>query len=216
MRDHLDCGFDVKEVAEDGSFSGYGSVFGNIDSYKEIVSSGAFDESLRDWKSKGRMPSLLWQHRAGEPIGVYASMHEDANGLFVKGKLALKTARGAEAYELLKMGAISGLSIGFQTREDSFDKVSGIRTLKKVDLWEVSLVTFPANDAARISVVKSIEQINSIRDCESYLREAGGLSKSESLAFIAKIKSIARSESEDEAKIIAALTKRGNSINSLA
>ena len=149
MRDYLDVPFEVKAVSDDGLFSGYGSVFGVLDSYKEIVAPGAFAESLQ-----GRMPALLWQHRSGEPIGVYTAVREDAVGLYVEGKLALKTARGAEAYELLKMRALSGLSIGFVSREDSYDKVSGIRTLKKVDLWEVSLVTFPANDAARISGVK--------------------------------------------------------------
>ena len=116
MRDYLDVPFEVKAVSDDGLFSGYGSVFGVLDSYKEVVAPGAFAESLQ-----GRMPALLWQHRAGEPIGVYTAVREDAVGLYVEGKLALKTARGAEAYELLKMRALSGLSIGFVTREDSYD-----------------------------------------------------------------------------------------------
>src|SRR5690606_21906281 len=136
---HLDVPFEVKEVAEDGTFTGYGSVFGVKDAYDEIVVPGAFSESIEQ-----RKPALLWQHRSGEPIGVYEEVREDSVGLHLKGKLALKTARGAEAYELLKMDALSGLSIGFVTREDSFDQKTGIRTLKKVDLWEVSLVTFPA------------------------------------------------------------------------
>ena len=126
MRDHRDMPFQVKSVNEDGTFSGYGSVFNVVDSYQEIVVPGAFKDSL-----ESRTPSLLWQHRSGEPIGVYTKLAEDTVGLQVEGRLALKTARGAEAYELLKMGAISGLSIGFVTREDSYDKVTGIRTLKK-------------------------------------------------------------------------------------
>ena len=125
MRDYLDVPFEVKAVSDDGLFSGYGSVFGVLDSYKEVVAPGAFSESLQ-----GRMPALLWQHRAGEPIGVYTAVREDAVGLYVEGKLALKTARGAEAYELLKMRALSGLSIGFVTREDSYDKVAGVRWFK--------------------------------------------------------------------------------------
>lgn len=213
MRDHRDLPFEVKEVNEDGSFYGYGSIFGNVDSYKEIVAPGAFGESLDSWKAKGRMPALLWQHRSGEPIGVYTEIHEDDVGLRVRGKLALKTARGAEAYELLKMGAISGLSIGFQTREDSFDKVSGIRTLKKVELWEVSLVTFPANDASRVTGVKNIEQLGSLAECEAYLRDAGGFSKSQAVALASRIKSIARSESEELARITAAVVKRGMSLS---
>lgn len=207
MRDYLDMPFKVKAVSDDGLFSGYGSVFGVVDSYKEIVAPGAFKESL-----EGRMPSLLWQHRSGEPIGVYTSMKEDSIGLHVEGKLALKTSRGAEAYELLKMEALSGLSIGFITREDSYDKVSGLRTLKKVDLWEVSLVTFPANDAARVSSVKTIEAINTFSDAENFLRDAGGLSKREAVAAVARIKSLQGRSDSDELGELAALLRRNTSL----
>lgn len=203
MHDRLDVPFKIKAVSEDGLFSGYGSVFGVIDSYKEVVSPGAFSESLSQ-----RTPALLWQHRSGEPIGVYSAIREDQTGLYVEGKLALKTARGAEAYELLKMGAISGLSIGFVTRDDSYDRVTGIRTLKKVDLWEVSLVTFPANDAARVSGVKSIETIASLADAESYLRDAGGLSRREATAFVSRIKSLHGRGDPDELGELLALAKR--------
>ena len=198
QRDHYDCAFEVKAVNDDGTFEGYGSVFGVKDSYDEIVSAGAFTESLTALKSAGRMPALLWQHRSGEPIGVYTEMEEDPVGLKVRGRLALKTARGAEAHELLRMKALSGLSIGFVTREDSYDRVTGIRTLKRVDLWEVSLVTFPANDAARVSAVKSIESIESLADVESYLRDAGGLSKAQAVACIGRIKHlVGRGDPED-------------------
>lgn len=207
MRDYLDMPFKIKAVSEDGLFSGYGSVFGVVDSYKEVVAPGAFAESLAS-----RMPSLLWQHRSGEPIGVYSAVKEDSVGLHVEGKLALKTARGAEAYELLKMGAVSGLSIGFISREDSYDKVSGIRTLKKLDLWEVSLVTFPANDAARVSGVKSIDAIASLSDAEAYLRDAGGLSKREACALVARVKSLQGRSDSDELGELAALIKRNTSL----
>ncbi|RZJ02240.1 MAG: HK97 family phage prohead protease [Rubrivivax sp.] len=120
-------------------------------------------------------------------------------GLHVKGRLALKTARGAEAHELLRMKALSGLSIGFITREDSYDKVAGIRTLKKVDLWEVSLVTFPANDAARISAVKTIETIESLADAESYLRDAGGLSRAQATALVGRVKALSGQSDSDQA-----------------
>ena len=205
MHDRLDVPFKIKAVSEDGLFSGYGSVFGVIDSYKEVVAPGAFAESLSQ-----RTPALLWQHRSGEPIGVYSALREDQTGLYVEGKLALKTARGAEAYELLKMGAISGLSIGFVTRDDSYDRVTGIRTLKKVDLWEVSLVTFPANDAARVSGVKSIDTIASLADAESYLRDAGGLSRREATAFVSRIKSLHGRGDPDELGELLALAKRRN------
>lgn len=205
-----DFAFELKAINDDGTFEGYGSVFGVKDSYDEVVELGAFSESLATHKSKGTMPALLWQHRGGEPIGVYTGMEEDNVGLKVSGKLALKTVKGAEAYELLKMKAISGLSIGFVSREDSFDRVSRVRTLKKVDLWEVSLVTFPANDAARVQGVKSIEELPTIRDAESYLRDSG-LSRTEARAFIARVKSLGQRDAEGDElqKLADAINRRG-------
>lgn len=209
IKKQLDCDFEIKSVSEDGLFEGYGSVFGVKDSYSDIVAHGAFADSLASLKALGRMPALLWQHRSADPIGVYKDMHEDDRGLHVTGQLALKTVKGAEAYELLKMKAISGLSIGYVTREDSFDRVTGINTLKKIDLWECSLCTFPANDSARISGVKTIETIESLRDAERYLRDSG-MSRAEAVAFISRIKGFGQSDSdESDLKIlINALKKR--------
>lgn len=188
--------FEIRAVNDDGTFTGYGSVFGVKDAYDEIVAKGAFAESLQ-----GRMPALLWQHRSGEPIGVYTDAKEDDIGLVLSGRLALKTQRGAEAHELLKMKAITGMSIGFVTREDSFDKATGIRTLKKVDLWEVSLVTFPANDAARVTGVKGFdpEHLPDIKSFERFLRESG-FSRSQATAIAGHgLKYLLRSESDAEA-----------------
>ena len=214
IRDYIDCAFECKAVNDDGTFEGYGSVFGVVDSYQEVVAAGAFTDSLGALKQQNRMPALLWQHRSGEPIGVYTEMREDSIGLHVKGKLALKTARGAEAHELLKMKALSGLSIGFMTREDSYDKLTGVRTLKKLDLWEVSLVTFPANDAARVSAVKTIESINTLADAESYLRESGGLTKSQAVGLIARVKSLqGRSESDELGELGEAIQRLSASLN---
>jgi len=205
----LDCDFELKSISDGGAFEGYGSVFGIKDSYDEIVAPGAFTESLAAQKSVGKMPSLLWQHRSDEPIGVYTAMSEDNFGLKVSGQLALKTVRGAEAYELLKMKAISGLSIGYVTRDHSDDRATGIRTLKKVDLWEVSLVTFPANDTARVHGVKTVETIENLRDAEIYLRDSG-MSRTQAVAFISRIKGFGQSDSdESELKVlINALKKR--------
>lgn len=188
--------FSLKAINENGQFSGYGSVFGVLDSYNEIVAPGAFSESLADYARKGRLPALLWQHRSAEPVGVYTSMVEDKIGLVVEGQLAMKTQRGAEAYELLKMNAISGLSIGFIPRKESRDNDTGITTLEVIDLWETSLVTFPANDAARVSEVKSLEEITDFKTAENYLRESG-LSRRDAVAFIARAKSIFQSESDN-------------------
>jgi len=214
MHKTRDFAFELKSINDDGTFEGYGSVFGVKDSYDEIVAAGAFAESLTAHKSKGTLPALLWQHRGGEPIGVYTGMEEDNIGLKVRGQLALKTSRGAEAYELLKMKAISGLSIGFVTREDNYDRVTGIRTLKKVDLWEVSLVTFPANDAARVQGVKSIELLESLRDAEIHLRDACGMSRTEARAFIARVKCLGQRDADGDAlkALTDAINRRGQAL----
>ncbi len=197
--------FEVKAVAEDGVFEGFGSVFGNVDAYKEVVAPGAFAETLAAWKSADRLPPVLWQHRSGEPIGPYMEMEERPQGLWVRGQLLVDDVqRAKEARALMKAKAVNGLSIGFVTREDSFDRVTGIRTLKKVDLWEVSVVTFPANPAAQVSSVKSaIDHIASYAEAESFLRDVGRLSKADATAFIGRFKSLGgRSDSDEQGLLV--------------
>lgn len=189
-----DAQFEVKDLTATGSFCGYGNVYGVVDQGDDVVAAGAFAESLKEWAAKGRMPALLWQHNSRQPIGAYTSMKEDGVGLYVEGALALKTQMGAEAHELMKVKAISGLSIGFLTREDSYDQKTGIRTIKKGDLYECSLVTFPMNDASRVAAVKTIEEIGDLSGAEHYLREVGGVSRSEAKAIISRIHAIARRE----------------------
>jgi HK97 family phage prohead protease len=197
--------FEIKAVQEDGVFEGYGSIFGNVDSYKEIVAPGAFAESLMQWKESGRLPPVLWQHRSGEPIGPFVSMAEDGVGLRVKGQLLVNDVqRAKEARALMQAKAVNGLSIGFVTRDDSYDKVTGIRTLKKVDLWEVSVVTFPANPAAQISSVKSaIDGIKSLAEAEDFLRDVGRLTNTQAKGFIAQIKSLSGQRDADEEGLLA-------------
>lgn len=203
--------FEIKAVEEDGIFEGRGSVFGNVDSYKEIVAPGAFTDTLAAWKAQNRLPPVLWQHRSGEPIGPHTDMEERADGLHVKGQLLVNDVqRAKEARALMKAKAVNGLSIGFVTREDAYDRVTGIRTLKKVDLWEVSVVTFPANPAAQISSVKSaIDGIQTYAEAESFLREVGRLSKADATGFIARFKSLGgRSESDELGALAAAIERR--------
>lgn len=207
----IDFAYDLKATGDTGTFEGYGSVFSIEDRGGDIVAPGAFTETLAASKASGRLPALLWQHRQAEPIGVYTSMDEDSVGLRVKGHLALKTARGAEAYELMKMGALSGLSIGYRVRDDSWDRVTGVRTIKKADLIELSLVTFPMNDASRVSSVKGqIETLEDLKSAEQYLRDAG-LSRTEAKAFIARVKGLGQSDSDggDMQQIVEALRRRG-------
>jgi HK97 family phage prohead protease len=203
--------FEIKAVEEDGIFEGRGSVFGNVDSYKEIVAPGAFTDTLAAWKAQNRLPPVLWQHRSGEPIGPHLEMEERADGLYCKGQLLVNDVqRAKEARALMKAKAVNGLSIGFVTREDAYDRVTGIRTLKKVDLWEVSVVTFPANPAAQISSVKSaIDGIQTFAEAESFLREVGRLSKADATGFIARFKSLAgRSESDEEGLLVKSIAAR--------
>jgi len=182
----------LKAVGEDGTIEGYGSVFGVRDSYDDVIAPGAYAESLKAHKAEGTMPAMLWQHDASVPIGVWLEMVEDAKGLRIKGRLALDTVKGAEAYALLKMGALNGLSIGFVSKQWSYDRETDVRTLLEVELWEVSLVTFPSNEAARITGVKAadVAGIKTIRQAEQALRDAG-FSADAAKAFLAEVKRIA-------------------------
>jgi HK97 family phage prohead protease len=186
----FNCGIEFK-FAEDGaetmSFEGYGAVFGNVDSYGDVIAPGAFAATLAEAHKSGQRPAMLLQHGGvtGEdmtPIGVWQSMSEDGAGLQVKGQLA-PTPRGREVYELLKMGAINGLSIGYIAKEwqQRSKPEEPRRTLKAIDLYEVSLVTFPANPKARVQNVKSTL---TERIAEQALRDAG-FSRTEAKAIVA-------------------------------
>jgi len=168
---------DVKTVAEDGTFTGYGSVFDVIDSYNEVVAAGAFKNSLMTLAEKGRSLPILWQHRTGEPIGAWENLKEDAHGLLGKGTLWLDEAPNARvAYKGMQSRAITGLSIGYYVKASSYNEKSGIRTLEEVELVECSIVTVPANDDARINVVKAQiahGNLPNLPDFENLLREAG-------------------------------------------
>lgn len=194
--------FEVRATGDDGSVEGYGSVFGVRDSYDDVIAAGAFAKSLGEHKSAGTMPAMLWQHDPSEPIGIWTDMTEDAKGLKIKGRLALETSRGKEAHALLKLGALNGLSIGFVSKQWAYDKDTDIRTLTEVDLWEVSLVTFPANGKSRITNVKSCEDLNAPKDAERILRDAG-FSKADALAFVTRVMRMgeARRDSADSTAV---------------
>ena len=145
----------VKSVSDQGTFSGYGSVWNVVDTYREKVAPFAFTKSLAALAASGRKLPILWQHRTGEPIGVWDVLREDEHGLYGEGTLWLDEAPYARlAQRGMKAGAITGLSIGYYVKEDSFDETTRIRTLKALDLREVSIVTDPANDEARVDTIK--------------------------------------------------------------
>lgn len=203
--------YEIKAVKDDGFFSGYGSVFGNVDSYREVVAPGAFSDSLAETKAKGRTFPVLWQHRSGEPIGNWDinSLKEDSHGLFGEAQLWLNEAPNAKvAHRGMQSKSITGLSIGYYVRDDSFDEKTRIRTLKKLDLVEISVVTAPANDDARIDSVKAIIAqggLPSLKEFEQILREAG-FSKSQSAVIANRgLSHLLRSESEGKASMTDAL-----------
>jgi uncharacterized protein len=145
-------GAPLSHVEVDGTFEGYASLFGVVDLGKDMVEAGAFKDSMARRGAAG--VKLLWSHDPGAPIGHWDIIREDLLGLKVRGRLNLDVARAREVHSLMKSGAIDGLSIGFKTVEARRDPRSGIRRLQKIDLWEISLVTFPMLPQARVSVVK--------------------------------------------------------------
>ncbi|MFV9838432.1 MAG: HK97 family phage prohead protease [Aaplasma endosymbiont of Hyalomma asiaticum] len=150
-------------VSGKGIFSGYASVFNRVDTQKDIIAPGAFSDSL-----KRRKVALLWQHNSKDPIGKILRLTEDSFGLFVTAQLNLELLKAREVYSLLKKGIINSLSIGYRVVTSRRDKRSGIRIITKIDLWEISLVTFPANDKAKVSNVKK-EKIQGYEDEERVL-----------------------------------------------
>ena len=179
----LDVKFEIKteEIGEEkGLFSGYGSIFNNKDLGNDVVLAGAFAQSIG--RKGAKAVKLLYQHKQDEPIGVFDEIIEDSKGLKVKGRLAMGTQRGKEVYELMKMGAIDGLSIGYRVDDKGYeyDKRRRRRMLKSVDLMEISAVTFPMNPRARIQAVKGAER--TVRDWEQFLRDEGSLSRTEAKA----------------------------------
>lgn len=171
----LDIVLDLKAL-QDGQFEGHGSTFGNVDLGGDIMARGAFKRSLREHKRAGTMPAMLWMHDPAQVIGKWDDMREDDDGLKVRGTLA-PTQLGAEVGSLLKMEAVRGLSVGYRTVDAEW-RDDGIRVIKEVDLWEVSVVTFAMNPLAKVEAVKSRlsasgEYVPSVREMESILRDVG-------------------------------------------
>lgn len=144
---------DLSGIDGEGSFSGYASLFGSADLSGDMVMPGAFLRSIASRKVAGIR--MLYQHDPAEPIGVWTEIREDPHGLFVRGRLMLDVARGREVASLMRAGALDGLSIGFKTVRARADRQAGVRRLTEIDLWEISVVTFPMQPDARIRAVKA-------------------------------------------------------------
>lgn len=140
------------DEADERSFTAYASKFGNVDSYGDVCIAGCYTKSLEE----GRKVKLLFNHNPNEVIGKFDEIKEDETGLLVRGKFS-DTPRGNEIRQLVLDGAIDSLSIGYRTKEAEYNQ-AGHRLLKEVDLWEISFVTFPANDQANVISAKAIEE----------------------------------------------------------
>lgn len=185
-----------------GSFSGYASVFGGVDSYGDTIVKGAFESTL---KANGK-PKMFLEHAAfnlfnggaaGLPIGKWLAVKEDDKGLFVEGELTLGMSLSKDVHAAMMHGTLDGLSVGGLVKKGDYDETETGRVIRRwSNLMEISPVAFPADKAARVEAVKSgslieaIEEIKSMQDLERFLREAGGLSKAAAVALVAKTKAV--------------------------
>lgn len=182
---HKDFALEVKEYKEaDGTFAGYASVFGIEDDGSDIVMKGAFTQTLAELASKGRTLPMLWCHDPMSPLGGYTTLREDDRGLYCEGKFTPGVEKADETRALMKDGVINGLSIGYRTKRYEIDNSNPDvyrRKLLEVKLYEISVVTFPMLDDARVTDVKSIVELEP-REIEKLFKDAGLSGKDAKLA----------------------------------
>jgi HK97 family phage prohead protease len=173
---------EFKDIQDTGTFSGYASIFGNVDLGGDIVERGAFEEIA---KTKDGQVRILYQHDMRQPIGK-AIVKQDENGLHFDGKLVLEDATARKCYAFMKAGILDGMSIGYDVLDNGSEMMnSGIRKLKRLKLWEISLVTFGMNPLAGVDTVKSAEAIKTVREFEEFLRDAGfSVAQAKSIASV--------------------------------
>lgn len=145
---------EIKKIDSLGKFCGYASVFNVEDSYNDIILPSAFKETLKTKNIKSDV-KLLWQHAPEKPIGYFEIIKEDTVGLYVEGQIILDIQQGLEAYNLIKSKSVSGLSIGYIVNKSEYDSKNGTRIIQEIELFEISIVTFPANQYSNITFCKS-------------------------------------------------------------
>lgn len=184
------------DSAKTGEFEGYASVFGGVDAYGDTIMKGAYKKTL---KSK-RNPSMFVNHDSFQvPVGDWIELAEDDTGLIVRGRIDMNHKDGPTVYSALNRGAMDGLSIGFKVpKGGSTENETGGYDLTEITLKEISVVNFPADDAARIAIVKhDIEVIESLKDAEILLRDSG-YSKSAATAFVSRVKELSRRDAGND------------------
>lgn len=191
----------------DGTFSGYASLFERPDLARDVVEKGAFARSLMKRGTGG--VRMLFQHDPNEPIGTWIDIREDERGLFVRGRLAKGVGRAREVRELMRSGALDGLSIGFRTVRSRKDAQKGVRRILEADLWEISIVTFPMLPEARVENVKlAAGRLPSVREFERWLTRDAKLTRGEARAVVTRgFASLVR-ERDATPQIHAALAER--------
>lgn len=175
---------DIKSLSLDGLFEGYASLFNKEDLGHDIVMPGAFRETIRERGPSG--VKMLFQHDPTQPIGLWLKLQEDARGLYVRGRLLSEIARAREVLALMRSGAVDGLSIGFRMVKGARDR-AGVRRLEKIDLWEISVVTFPMQPDARVSGLKTAPRSASglsTREFERWLTQDAGFTRSQARALM--------------------------------
>lgn len=189
---------DIKMASESGRFSGYASKWNGVDSYGDTILKGAFAKSLA-----AGMPKMFFNHDWNMPVGKWLTAKEDDIGLFVEGELTPNLSISADVHAAMKHGTLDGLSIGGYLKKGDYDETENGRTIRSwSNLMEVSAVVFPADGKARIESVKSdammeaINEIESIREFERFLRDAGNFSKGAALALTARMKAVITTERE--------------------
>lgn len=165
------------KATPEGVIEGYASRFGEVDKGNDTIERGAYSKTLET----GRRVKMLWQHDPDSPIGVWDEAKEDETGLFVRGRILTDVQKGREAISLIEAGAVDGMSIGYRTVKAD-RRSDGVRSLKELDLWEVSLVTFPMQESARIDTIKAAEM--SRREMEALLTQDAGLSRAVARSLI--------------------------------
>ncbi len=166
------CRIESGVTVTDGTLiEGYASFFGKCDQGGDVVEAGAYAASLAMLAKKGRTVKMLWQHDPTQPIGIWDEVREDSKGLYVKGRLLLDVAKGREAATLIEAGAIDGLSIGYRTKK-AHKNGKGQRLLAELELWEVSLVTFPMLPEARVGAKGESLEADALRDLAGVINDA--------------------------------------------
>ena len=158
-------------VTDGRLIEGYASFFGKCDQGGDVVEAGAYAASLARLAKLGRNIKMLWQHDPTQPIGIWDEVREDEKGLYVKGRLLLDVAKGREAAALIEAGAIDGLSIGYRTKK-AHKNGKGQRLLAELELWEVSLVTFPMQPEARVGAKGESLDAAALRDLAGVINDA--------------------------------------------